>query len=335
MLKKLDENEIKLLSIISRFVFTNRQASTDRIIYLMGIKIPALLSYWQQSADNLIGKGILKYVKTDDYAEYEITEYGKSYAQHVVSNNCLDFYFYNEFYRRAEESKAHSEFCRLVYGKDLCQHGMLDMDQLHRLIEVSKLDNNSKVLELGCGNGFITEYISDRTLCHVTGIDIAVEAIEHAKDRTKDKCDRLFFQTMSMDSLDYKENSFDAIISIDTLYFVKDLESVLKSIYRVLKPDGTVFIFYHVPLDVVNRSASDPAQNSMLGSALNHLNYNYRIIEFTEENKKHWELKKQILLELKPKFEEEDNMFLYNNRMAECIGNLGEFYRFLYIVRPK
>lgn len=335
MLKELNENEIKLLSIISRFVFTNRQASTERIIYLMGIKIPSLLNCWQQSADNLVEKGILKYANTDDYAEYEVTEYGKSYAQQVVSNNYLDFYFYNEFYKRAEDSKVHSEFCRRVYGEDLCQHGMLDMNQLHRLIEVSKLDNNSKVLELGCGNGFITEYISDRTLCHITGIDIAVEAIEHAKDRTKDKWDRLFFQTMSMDSLDYKENSFDAIISIDTLYFVKDLESALKSMYRVLKPEGTAYIFYHVPPDVVNRSGSDPAQNSMLGNVLNCLNYEYQIIEFTEENKKHWELKKQVLLELKPKFEEEDNMFLYNNRMAECMGNLGEFYRFLYIIRPK
>jgi hypothetical protein len=56
------------------------------------------------------------------------------------------------------------------------------------------------------------------------------------------------------------------------------------------------------------------------------------IIDFSRGNSKHWKLKKQVLQELKIRFEEEGNMFLYNNRIEECKGNLDEYYRFLYII---
>jgi len=241
--------------------------------------------------------------------------------------------FYNEFYKRAEESKAHSEFCRLVYGRDFCQHGMLDMNQLDKLIEISKLNKDNLVLELGSGTGYITEYISDITQCQITGIDIAAEAIEYASVRTKDKKNRIFFEIKDMDNLDYADNYFDAVISIDTLYFVKDLENSIKNIVRVLKPEGSMYIFYHVHPDVGNVPGSDPVRCSDLGTVLDRLGLKYQTIDFTRENNKHWELKEQVLLELRTKFEEEDNMFLYNNRMKECLENLGEYYRFLYIVQ--
>lgn len=239
--------------------------------------------------------------------------------------------FYNEFYKRAEESKVHSEFCRLVYGQDFCQHGMLDMYQLDKLIEVSKLNKDNYVLELGSGIGLITEYISDITQCQITGIDIATEAIEHASERTKDKKNKILFETKDMENLDYSDNSFDKVISIDTLYFVKDLESTIKNIIKVVKPEGSMYLFYHVDPDEI-APGFDPVRCSHLGAVLDRLSLKYKTIDFTRENNKHWELKKQVLLELRTMFEEEDNMFLYNNRIEECLGNLGEFYRFLYIV---
>ena len=119
------------------------------------------------------------------------------------------------------------------------------MEQLDKLIEASKLDSGCKVLELGCGNGFITEYISDKTQCNITGIDFATKAIEHANDRTRYKRERIIFEATSMDNLSYEENSFDAVISIDTLYFVKDMESTLKCISKILKPEGKAYVFYH------------------------------------------------------------------------------------------
>ena len=63
------------------------------------------------------------------------------FVDHVHNEKIVDFY--NEFYRRAKESEAHSELCRNVYGQDFCQHGMLDMNQLDKLIEVSRFDRDT------------------------------------------------------------------------------------------------------------------------------------------------------------------------------------------------
>ncbi len=265
-------------------------------------------------------------MRNDFYSEINFYEF----LDHVHNNKILNFY--DEFYKRAVKSKAHSELCRLVYGRDFCQQGMLDMNQLDKLIEVAKLNKDYHVLELGSGTGLITEYISDMSQCQITGIDISAEAIEHASERTKDKRDRIVFETVDMENLNFPENSFDTVISIDTLYYVKDLENTIRNIVKVLKPKGSMYIFYHVDPDVGDAPGSDPVNCSGLGTVLDKLNLKYRTIDFTRENKEHWELKKHVLLQLRNRFEEEDNMFLYNNRMEECMDNLGEYHRFLYIV---
>ena len=61
----------------------------------------------------------------------------------------------------AEQSKAHAKFCELVYGKNLCQHGMADMMQIGEMIKLMDLNSKDKILDLGCGNGLITEYLGN------------------------------------------------------------------------------------------------------------------------------------------------------------------------------
>jgi hypothetical protein len=93
-----------------------------------------------------------------------------------------------------------------------------------------------------------------------------------------------------------------------------------------------MYIFYHVDPDLEDCPGLDPARCSQLGMVLDRLGLKYQAIDFTAENKKHWELRQQVLLELRAKFEEEDNMFLYDSRMEESMSNMCDFYRFLYVV---
>jgi ubiquinone/menaquinone biosynthesis C-methylase UbiE len=237
--------------------------------------------------------------------------------------------FYDEYYARAQESQAHSEFCRLAYGHDLCQHGMLDMRQLDRLLEVARLRPGSLVLELGCGAGFMAEYVSDRTGCRIVGIDISSAAIERARARTHGKRERLTFEAMDMEKLDYPEHHFDAVISIDTLYYVDGLENALKRVASVVKPGATMCLFYHVDPDA---AGADPARDSHLAVALGELDLAYRVIDLTAENREHWELRREVLLGLKDRFEEEGNTFLWETRMDEYSQGFGEYHRFLYVV---
>lgn len=186
-----------------------------------------------------------------------------------------------------------------------------------------KIPDVVSFLEIGCGNGYITEYISDKTRASLIGIDLANEAIERANRRVKNKSNRLTFVAEDIQNLDYEEGAFDAIISIDSLYFL-NLPNTLDRLNNVLKPGGKMFIFYHFPPSKDNNK-SDLAEKSRFGQLLMKEGFDYRAIDFTEANYNHWQLKEKVLENLEDEFEEEGNSFLFNNQMIECRGGLENF----------
>lgn len=78
-----------------------------------------------------------------------------------------------------------------------------------RLIEHYKLDNRSRVLDIGCGKGFLAWEISSLTGCQVDGGDISDYALEHCVLRNKFKFDA---------GTDRIDKDYDLIISLATLH---------------------------------------------------------------------------------------------------------------------
>ena len=99
--------------------------------------------------------------------------------------------FYTAFYAAVEYSPAHALFCERVFGRNLSQHRFADLRQLELLLQAVPIISDQKVLELGCGNGLVSEYLSDRTGAHVTGLDYIPGAVDQARRRTAVKSNRL------------------------------------------------------------------------------------------------------------------------------------------------
>lgn len=141
-------------------------------------------------AEKLREKGL---VAGDDGA-LELTAAGEllAYAYHAERP---DHYGYDSrrFDAAANASKAHSPVCERAFGRDLGQEGMVDMEPLDDLLNRFKLGSDDAGLDPGCGSGGMSEYISDQTGAHVTGIDISPSAIEVARQRTADKRNQLGF----------------------------------------------------------------------------------------------------------------------------------------------
>ena len=322
--QELSDAEMKLLSIITRFIKTERKANASNIESLIGIKTPSIMNCWKELAEELIRKDVITYQMESGEKAFILTEKGVIYSNLIYYNDYLTRYFYDEFYKKAEASVAHSELCEKVYKKNLCQHGMTDMNQLNLLISHLNINDNSNVLEIGCGNGYITEYISDVTGAHITGIDISPASIESAVNRTRTKSNRLKFEERNIYELDYKQDTFDAIIAIDSLFFINPFDNVVEKLVYMLKPDASMYAFFIYPPNV-DRLRFD--------EELDRLKLSYSVIDLTKENYEHWVLKEKMLINLKSKFEKEGNMFLYNNRMQECQGDIQNFKRFLYILK--
>ena len=249
--------------------------------------------------------------------------------------------FYERFYRATAHRRSHALFCERVFGRDLCQHGFADMAQLDALIAATQLKPGQRGLDLGCGNGMIAEYISDRTGAHITGLDFIPGAIRDAQARAAAKSDRLDFIVGDINALALPPAAFDAIISIDTIYFSNDYRATIGELGRALCPGGAMaFLYSHgrepwVPVAEFD-AGTLPADQTPLALALRANGRTFETQDFTADDYRLGLLRTQVLAELKPQFAAEDVLFIYDNRLGDANGvsqacEMGLQRRYLYV----
>lgn len=242
--------------------------------------------------------------------------------------------FYNNFYDKAVKSQAHAIFCERVYGINLCQHGMADDQQINLMLVELGLDHESNILDLGCGPGLISSYLQRKLKCRLVGLDISPIAIQRAVDRFGSQNRNLQFFTGDMATYDFKSERFDAILLIDTHYFIEDFPALIPKLLDRLKEKGKIAIFSDEGkgIEDLDESNTQPDE-TVIGQYLIAHAIRFKGIRLYEENKAHWIRKKQVLLELKDEFEKENNQFIYNNRLSECNHHDRTLDgRYLYIV---
>ena len=96
---------------------------------------------------------------------------------------------------------------------------------------------NEKVLDLGCGDGILTQKISKlvQNGC-VLGIDASKGMIEIAQELSKDN---LAFQLMDINEIDYN-SEFDIVFSNAALHWIKNHDNLLKNVYKAIKLNGFI-----------------------------------------------------------------------------------------------
>jgi len=209
---------------------------------------------------------------------------------------------------------------------------MVDEEQLQKLLSLIDDGKEKKILDLGCGSGYITEYIAEKTGATVLGIDFAKGAIKSAQDRVKNS--DVEFNVGNINELNFSDESFDYVLTIDTLYFGSDLEKIVKDIKRILKPNGKLISFYSSKKTDLNKSGPE---STGLGKILEKEKIKYDYWNYTENEKRVWENTLKVAEELKQDFINEGNLEIYKGRVAEAAKNLkwqsnGEMVRYLYYV---
>lgn len=285
---------------------------------------------WSDADRTLMASGLLS--KSGE--EYSLTERGDAARRALEAVNPLWLYEYNNFFSDAEESHAHALFCQRVYGKNLCQHGLADIPQLHKLVDVLNLTARDFVLDLGCGSGLITEYLHDRTGAAFEGTDISAEAIERARERTAGSYKTLAFSVGNMNSLNFPPATFSAVVAIDTLYYVYDLEETLRQVLTILKPEGQMGLFFTEWINNLEDEAKLLPENTSLAALLKKYGLRFTTFDFTASEDEHWRKKVEVLRELKPAFEKEGKLDLYDYRYSEAVRyanwDLRKRSRYLY-----
>jgi SAM-dependent methyltransferase len=112
-------------------------------------------------------------------------------------------------------------------------------EHYHRYAFASGLVRGRKVLDAACGEGYGAALLA-RTAASVTGVDVSEATIEHARRRYPDP--RLEFRSADCLDLPFPDDSFECIVSFETLEHLADHEGLLREFRRVLAPNGFLLL---------------------------------------------------------------------------------------------
>jgi ubiquinone/menaquinone biosynthesis C-methylase UbiE len=310
------ENRDHLLNAIKWLSMKKTAPTRDAILYT------EFITKWEKDEhlldtelDDLVSNGLI--VQSDGV--YSFTPAGRSLAQ---QNEAREF---GKAMIAGEQSAAYRELCRQLHGSDRPQFDMMTQVQLDKLLDVLRISKCQSILDLGCSTGALTEYLCDHTHGKVTGIDFSSEAIEFAQKRAREKRNRLSFLVMDMDEITFPSNSFDTIISIDTLYFVSDLHRTMNAIRDSLQEQGQMGIFYSSKIYVGESEEVLRPENTVLAKTLEKCGLQFETWDFTAEEKELWVKLVNIANELKDQFVSEGNLFIYEDLISEATRELKFF----------
>tara|TARA_B110000259_G_scaffold174616_1_gene209107 strand:- start:313 stop:1368 length:1056 start_codon:yes stop_codon:yes gene_type:complete len=196
---------------------------------------------------------ILKNMKDVDYVEKIFL-----LKQSIISDkketkakllNCVNYRHKNverNYLERMNDNKINCMKISKLYSKDYWDGdrrygygGYKYIKDYHKhlaqsLIKEYNLTKESKILDLGCGKGFLAYEIQKILKSNkIFGCDFSKYAIKNSKKELKNK---VFYQDMKQ-KLQFESKSFDLVLSINVLhnFRLKNLEFTLKEIERVGK----------------------------------------------------------------------------------------------------
>lgn len=152
----------------------------------------------------------------------------KDYVRKLYATN--DDYLFGKPYDPADDHRAY----------------FTDMYSILGLLRVMSLPASSKILEIGCGPGWITEILASLGY-HVTAIDPAEDFIDVAKRRlaalgTHHRIiGSVEFQCVSAEDF-LSSDVFDGVIFYATLHHIANEVEALGKVYQALKPGGVLGI---------------------------------------------------------------------------------------------
>jgi SAM-dependent methyltransferase len=147
--------------------------------------------------------------------------------------------FYNTYSNFTEQVLA--AIREETFGRDIGQNSWLTADEYDRFISWLQLEPDRHVLEVASGSGGPARYLAQKANCYVTGIDANENGVETATQSLTETnlSERINFRVADANgTLPFDDNTFDAVMCIDSMNHFPDRLNVFREWQRILLPGG-------------------------------------------------------------------------------------------------
>jgi ubiquinone/menaquinone biosynthesis C-methylase UbiE len=108
-----------------------------------------------------------------------------------------------------------------------------------------KLPAGAKILDVGCGTGASALPAAQAVGKNgfVVGVDLAIRLLDRARAKASAAhLDNVEFRVADMTALNYPDESFDAVVSVFPIFFVPDMEGLVRELWRMVRPGGKLAV---------------------------------------------------------------------------------------------
>jgi ubiquinone/menaquinone biosynthesis C-methylase UbiE len=114
-----------------------------------------------------------------------------------------------------------------------------------RTVTNLKLPVGAKILDVGCGTGASALPAAQEVGKNgfVVGVDLAARLLDRARAKASAaSLDNVEFRVADMTALNYPDESFDAVVSVFSIFFVPDMEGLVRELWRMVRPGGKLAV---------------------------------------------------------------------------------------------
>lgn len=94
-------------------------------------------------------------------------------------------------------------------------------------------------LDLGCGTGFLADWLARNTAARWWGADLSLAAVRQAHRRNSS----LALSSGDAEHLPFRNDAFDRIVCNGSAHHFLDLDVAMREVYRILVPAGRLVLF--------------------------------------------------------------------------------------------
>lgn len=133
-----------------------------------------------------------------------------------------------------------------------------------RMAKELNVPSNARLLDLGCGRGRVAAHMASITGAQVTGLNIDPDQIASAMSFNADqKLENRFLQgDFNALPLPFKDEEFDGFYQLQAFSLCKDLPTMCRELYRVLKPGARISMLDWASLPAFN--PNDPHHQDLM-----------------------------------------------------------------------